>query len=276
MTAPGPAAEGSAPRLLSPSQINTYLACERKWWYQYIEHLPTTESFAQVRGTLVHALVEDLFGFEPHRGITYPELIAQLRERLLADFERRWVDEDIVGRFGEANHEQTRQMLLRFLQHLQWEMDPLYERYLDPIKVWRFTQPSFRELDLVDAQLGLRGIIDAVVDKGDEGVVLVDYKTSKVFMHPHSDEYERQLYLYALLYERLKKVRPAVVSVHYLLTGQVANYPVREPFLQEAAQTVATVQQGTTRTDKAQFVRNTGYRFCRYCDFYDHCMGDTP
>ena len=47
--------------LYSPSSILTYKQCPRKFYYQYVEKLPTKKSFALVRGSIVHSVIEDFF-----------------------------------------------------------------------------------------------------------------------------------------------------------------------------------------------------------------------
>ena len=46
---------------LSPSKINTYYKCPREFYYKYIEQIPEKKTIHLFRGTLVHAVLEDLF-----------------------------------------------------------------------------------------------------------------------------------------------------------------------------------------------------------------------
>ena len=52
--------EASSMRL-SPSKINTFRKCQREFYYKYIEKLPEQKTIHLFRGTLVHAILEDLF-----------------------------------------------------------------------------------------------------------------------------------------------------------------------------------------------------------------------
>ena len=46
---------------LSPSKINTYMKCPREFYYKYIAKIPEKKTIHLFRGTLVHAVLEDLF-----------------------------------------------------------------------------------------------------------------------------------------------------------------------------------------------------------------------
>ena len=52
--------EASSMRL-SPSKINTFRKCQREFYYKYIAKLPEQKTIHLFRGTLVHAILEDLF-----------------------------------------------------------------------------------------------------------------------------------------------------------------------------------------------------------------------
>ncbi|MDY4514081.1 MAG: PD-(D/E)XK nuclease family protein [Paludibacteraceae bacterium] len=61
-----PCGEGWGGSSLSPSAINTYIECRRKFYWQYVEHLrqvePDTLIFASnTLGTIVHQVMEDLY-----------------------------------------------------------------------------------------------------------------------------------------------------------------------------------------------------------------------
>ena len=53
-----------AKRVESPSSINTFKQCKRKYYYQYIEKLPTLPNIHQVRGNIAHSVLEDFFDTE--------------------------------------------------------------------------------------------------------------------------------------------------------------------------------------------------------------------
>ncbi|MFH1173660.1 MAG: PD-(D/E)XK nuclease family protein, partial [archaeon] len=52
-------------RVQSPSSINTYKQCPRKYYYTYILKLPTKPSIHLTRGHVAHAALEDFFDILP-------------------------------------------------------------------------------------------------------------------------------------------------------------------------------------------------------------------
>ena len=51
-------------RVESPSSINTYKQCPRKYYYQYIEKIPTGTSIHLIRGNICHSALEDFFDID--------------------------------------------------------------------------------------------------------------------------------------------------------------------------------------------------------------------
>jgi CRISPR/Cas system-associated exonuclease Cas4 (RecB family) len=267
---------GPHKRLLSPTQITSYLACPRKWYYEYVMKLPVPEKFALVRGSVVHSVCEEFFRWKPAPGWSYDELVenmSQLAHSLLKDF---WADAKVTDKFGDDRWEETEAMIDRFLQLRRWKMEALYDKYKDSSKAWHFTKPKFRELHVVDDELGVQGYIDAVIENEPGDVVLVDYKTSSLYRHSISEEHEVQLYIYALLYEKETGVRPRYVSVEYLLYGQTANYPIRPHILDETRKLVQDIKAKTESKEISDYPANTEYKFCAWCDFRSTCQGKEP
>ena len=53
-----------ARRLQSPSSINLYKQCPRKYFYQYNLKLPTRPSIHLIRGFVVHEVLEEFFNID--------------------------------------------------------------------------------------------------------------------------------------------------------------------------------------------------------------------
>ena len=51
-------------RLQSPSSINMYKQCARKYFYRYLKRLPTKPSIHLVRGSVAHKVLEDFYDLE--------------------------------------------------------------------------------------------------------------------------------------------------------------------------------------------------------------------
>src|SRR3989338_10922672 len=53
-----------AKRVESPSSINTFKHCPRKYYYQYIEKLPSLPNIQQVRGNIAHSTLENFYDID--------------------------------------------------------------------------------------------------------------------------------------------------------------------------------------------------------------------
>ena len=53
-----------AKRIESPSSINTFKQCPRKYYYQYVEKLPTLPNIHQIRGNIAHSCLEQFYNLD--------------------------------------------------------------------------------------------------------------------------------------------------------------------------------------------------------------------
>jgi putative RecB family exonuclease len=190
-------------RILSPTAINTYLSCPRKFYLRYIEKLTTRPSIYLIRGRIVHQVLH-LFNREKGRkeGPASPENTCK---ELLGMFEKEWaLSKDAINSLGipdervDSFRHESELMLMNFAQ---WFHE------------CEATRADLAEARIWSRNLGAMGVIDAVHLLGDK-VILVDYKTSR-----HMDiteDIERQAAIYALLYRDKYGVTPHAVWIHFL------------------------------------------------------------
>src|SRR3989338_6780202 len=77
------------PRMQSPSSINTYKQCPRKYFYQYILKLPTKPSICLIRGSIVHEVLEKFFDLDI-ASLDEAELEFGMRSFVTAHLLRLW------------------------------------------------------------------------------------------------------------------------------------------------------------------------------------------
>jgi len=190
-------------RTLSPTAINTYMACPKKFYLRYIKKLKTRPSIHLIRGQIVHKTLHE---FHKNCASIQPgDLPEQIRPELLKLFNKYWqTAAGSLNNLGltteqlEFYHDDSEVMLLNF-SHWFCNHD--------------MAVPDLTEARILSDNLKLLGIIDAVFEKTDN-VILVDYKTSKYA--EITDDIVRQATLYSLLYQdRFKKV-PDTVEIHFL------------------------------------------------------------
>jgi len=195
-----------AKRIQSPSSINMYKACPRKYYLHYILRKPIKPNIHLLRGGCIHSTIS---AFEKLGIIKInPDDYLTVRKTLLNIFDDEWnkKSEDLT-RLGlreedvRCFYNESVMMLDNWLFHL------INEHGRSP--------PSKKvELKLFSSdEYSVMGIID-VIKEDKNSIEIIDYKTSK---NPIiTDEYKLQLAIYALLHEENFKIRPHRVGVHFL------------------------------------------------------------
>ena len=56
-----PATFGCAGDLLSPSQVRTFMDCQARWFFKYVERLPDPQTSSLALGKAVHAAIAENF-----------------------------------------------------------------------------------------------------------------------------------------------------------------------------------------------------------------------
>ena len=262
-----------AQRIQSPSSINTYKQCPRKYYYQYIEKLPTKHSIHLVRGNIVHSALEDFFEID--------------FEKLGKVDDYKFFLHSFVGALL-LKHWQLKHKELESLGMSEYELQEYYNDSADMLKKWVGTfletidennfiedfksKIPIREQEYSSDKYKVRGFIDAI-ENVDGEVRVMDYKTSK---RPHlSDAYHLQLNIYALLYHEKHGKLPDKLGIYFLKFGE-QTIPCSMDNVREAAREVTLVHELTTANEIEFYPRRTS-PLCKWktgqCDFYDVCFG---
>ena len=258
-----------AQRMQSPSSINLYKQCPRKYYYRYIKRLPTKPSIHLVRGVVAHSALEHFFDQAPPA----TDWMTFMQKRVLELLEQFWEEHaDEFAQLDETPEElagykqETKQMLLRWVLSFS-------ERVKKRMKSGESLEEAFSALKPVseanykDKELQVRGFIDAV-EEFDDRVRLVDYKTSK---RPEiTESYRLQLGIYALLYLREHKRVPDEVGIEFLRHG--GEYmAVNDELLLDAQFEIEQIHFLTKTDDIVNYPKNPS-PLCNWCDFYDVCF----
>ena len=237
-------------RILSPTAINTYLSCPRKFYLRYVRRLQTKPSIHLVRGRIVHKAIHE---FHTNYPKTSPQVSPEkIRQDLLNSFHREWMQAaGSLNSLGLTSPEidfyrdDSELMILNFSQ---W----FYKNNL--------ASPDLSETKIVSKTLGLMGIIDAVHTWGDK-VALVDYKTSKYANI--TDDILRQAALYALLYKNKYNEVPGSILIHFLKFPDNPE-PIRvdDELLDYARMLVESVREKTMSRDEQDYPCTCG----GYCE----------
>jgi putative RecB family exonuclease len=271
--------EGTA---LSPSRASDFLTCPLLFRFRAIDRIPERPSSAAVRGTLLHAVLEDLFD------LPAPERTIEAAQRLLLPTWERLLEENpdvavaldpqaAFPRSDDVTYEPPSPT-----QVMEWigTAEPLLATYFsleDPTRL----EPHARELR-VEVKLSdgppLRGIIDRVDVAPGDLVRVVDYKTGR---SPGVGFEQRSLFqmrFYALMLWRLNGTIPTRLQLIYLGDSQVLKYDPTEAELEAFEKTLRALWTTITRVAATGNWEPKPSKLCNWCDHHARCpaKGGTP
>lgn len=250
---------------LSPSRASDYQKCPLSYRFRAIDKIPEPKTVAQVKGTLVHAVLEQLHQ-SPREERTYPAAVAQLKPQWRAMQEK---DADLLELVPEDN-------LLDFLVDAR----ELLKGY------FHMENPAGFDCDAVEKYVDtvlpngvpVRGFIDRVDVAPTGEVRVVDYKTGKKPQPRYSQDAQFQMKFYALVYWRLFDVIPTQLRLMYLkVMDSLFLAPTREEleyFERDLEQLWAKIEAD----GKSGSFRPKKNPLCNWCSFQDLCpeFGGTP
>jgi putative RecB family exonuclease len=254
---------------LSPSRAGDFKQCPLLYRFRAIDRLPEQPSRAQIRGTLVHSVLERLYDLpaprrspEAARGFVRPvweELCTTLPE--------------LMGQLFEGPEDPE---LPRWLE----SADALLEAYFrleDP----RLLEPADREL-LVETELAsgllLRGYVDRVDVAATGQIRVVDYKTGAAPRQIAEVRALFQMKFYALALLQLRGVVPAQLRLLYLADGETLTYEPDEAELRRFERTLEAIWLAIRTAGETGDFRPNRSRMCEWCSHKALCpaWGGTP
>lgn len=263
-------------RIESPSSINTYRQCPRRYYYGYIAGLPRKGSLHTVRGNVVHSALEDFYALGL-AGLDSTSFEQQLSERLLSSFHLHWSSAVPELQSLEASKDEIivfyTESLSMLNTFLQWFLGTLHKKLATLSFSDAFTALTpIVEREYASEQFKVRGFIDAIFCE--EGVVsVIDYKTSRRDLI--SEEYRLQLGLYALMYEEVHGRRPDKAAIFFLRHG-LRELSVDDDLVLSAKVACEEVHAQTCSDHIDAYPKKVG-PLCRWnsgqCEFYTVCFG---
>jgi putative RecB family exonuclease len=254
---------------LSPSRAGDFKQCPLLYRFRAIDRLPELPSPAQLRGTLVQAVLERLYTLPAEQRLPAAarELVPAVWAQLCADDPRLpealVVDDDAPD-------------LAAWLAGT----GPLLDAYFaleDP----RRLEPQAREL-LVEAELEsgllLRGYVDRVDVAPTGQIRVVDYKTG---MAPRPVAEARALFqmkFYALVLLCLRGVAPTELRLMYLTGPEALSYAPDEAELRRFARTLEAIWVAIRTAGATGDFRPNPGPMCEGCGHRALCpaWGGTP
>jgi ATP-dependent helicase/DNAse subunit B len=265
-------------RTLSPSSINLYKQCPRKFFYQYILRLPTKPSIHLIRGSIVHEVLEKFFSLNPD-DISKEDYKFFFKSYLTANLFKLWKNNQKKLAALKMTNYQLEQYLVDSQNMLTNFVDMFSSKLKKRITMTGSFDQAFKELTpiveekLVNEELGVMGYVDAIHNIDDK-VIIIDYKTSsKDHLSP---EYKLQLAIYALMYKRKYGLMPNKVGINFLKFGE-QFLDVDQKMLDDAKQEIEFVHEQIKSREIRDYPKHES-GLCKWstgqCDFYEVCMKD--
>lgn len=254
-----------APLALSPSRCADYLQCPLLFRFRALDRLPEPKTVAQVKGTLVHAVLEEMHKL-PREQRLYPAAVKQLKPT--------WVD--MCAKDKDLLELVPEEELYDFLVECRSLLRGYFEME-NPQGFDAYATEMYVDTVLPNG-VPVRGFIDRVDVAPTGQVRVVDYKTGKKPLPRYSDQAKFQMRFYALVYWRLYGRIPDQLRLMYLkVMDSMFLAPSKEEleyFERDLADLWAKIQADI---EAGQFKTKTS-KLCGWCPHQSLCpeFGGTP
>lgn len=253
---------------LSPSRASDFKQCPLLYRFRAIDRLPEPKSTAQLRGSVVHAALEQLYALPAaDRGRdTALTLIAPAWDRLVA--EQPTLADDIDPTVRDALLGEAQALLSG------------YYRLEDPTRFDPQGCEQHLEVELTDGTL-LRGFVDRIDVAPTGELRVVDYKTGKAPPEARALAEAKALFqmkFYAVALLRSRGVLPARLRLLYLADGQVLDYSPDLDELTRFERTLTAMWRAIQAAGVTGDFRPKPSRLCDWCAHRSLCpeFGGTP
>lgn len=253
---------------LSPSRATDFKQCPLLYRFRAIDRLPEATSAAQLRGSVVHAALEQLYGLPA--GLRSPDTARSL-------VQRAW-DQMVAAEpelAGELDPGQPTQLLEDARALVSG-----YYRLEDPTRFDPQCCEQRVEVELADGTL-LLGYIDRIDVAATGELRVVDYKTGKAPPAARAlAEFKAmfQMKFYAVALFRSRGVPPTRLRLIYLADGQLLDYSPDRDELLRFEKTLMAIWRAIQSAGETGDFRPNPSRLCDWCPHQQRCpaFGGTP
>jgi putative RecB family exonuclease len=253
---------------LSPSRAADFKQCPLLYRFRAIDRLPEPSSTAQVRGSVVHAALEQLYGLPASE---------RDRDTAMTLVDQAW--EQVVAGRAELAAEIEPAVRAELLEEARALLSGYY-RLEDPTRFDPESCEQRVEVELSDGTL-LRGFVDRIDVAPTGELRVVDYKTGKAPPEARAlAEFKAmfQMKFYAVALLRSRGVLPARLRLLYLSDGQVLDYTPDLDELLRFEKTLMAIWRAIQSAGATGDFRPSPSRLCDWCAHHSHCpvFGGTP
>ena len=244
--------------IYSYSSISTYQLCPKKFSFQYKERLkvPQKTSIEMFMGKIIHESLEELY-HQKESGSIWDS------EKLVNDFEERWTHQFDSNTIlvTKNNESYFKDWGIHCLRQYHEKNHPFSEETIG------IEQSITFNVGKDGAQM--RGVIDRIIQKNENYIQILDYKTYHQLPAPNWFDENEQLALYQIW---AQKAFPKARQIELVWDFVGLNEVVQKELTVEQLDHVQTktVQAIQTIERTKTFLPHTGDH-CVTCSFQPHC-----
>ena len=253
---------------MSPSRASDFKQCPLLYRFRAIDRLPEPTSAAQLRGSVVHAALEQLYA------LPAPERMPDAAISLVDPAWRRVLAAD--PELAASISAEQRAVLLEEARALLSG----YYRLEDPTRFDPESCEQRVEVELEDGTL-LRGFIDRIDVATTGELRVVDYKTGKAPPEARAlAEFKAmfQMKFYAVAVLRSRGVLATRLRLLYLADGEILDYSPDLDELVRFEKTLIAIWRAIQSAGATGDFRPRPSRLCEWCAHQSRCpaFGGTP
>ena len=253
---------------LSPSRAGDFKQCPLLYRFRAIDRLPEPPSTAQLRGSVVHAALEQLYALPAIDRVPETALSLVIPAWDAVVTEKPELAEEIAPELRETLLKEARALLAG------------YYRLEDPTRFDPQSCEQRVEVELSDGTL-LRGFVDRIDVAPTGELRVVDYKTGKAPPEARAlAEFKAmfQMKFYAVALLRIRGVVPARLRLLYLADSQVLDYSPDLAELERFEKTLMAIWQAIQKSGETGDFRPNPSKLCSWCTHQELCpaFGGTP
>lgn len=247
---------------LSPSRAGDFKQCPLLYRFRAIDRLPERPTRAQVRGTVVHAVLERLYELPAVQRVPAAAraMVSPAWEELTA------LEPELVGQLFTGSDDPE---LPGWLESAGALLEA-YFRLEDP----RRLEPEARELLVeteLDSGLLLRGYIDRIDVAPTGQLRVIDYKTGAAPRQVAEARALFQMKFYALALLHLRGIVPTQLRLLYLADTESLTYEPDEAELRRFERTLDAIWVAILAAGRTGDFRPNPSRLCDWCSHKALC-----
>jgi hypothetical protein len=183
----------------------------------------------------------------------------------------KWLWEVHTKEEMDAMYLETEDLLQNFVGSINKKLTEMvkWKIFKTKYQAWNCVAPKYAEKWVKSKDYAIVGVIDVVCNDFDGGTTLLDYKTSKRYGPYLSEEYYRQLIIYAFLYTLEMGEMPNFVGVNYLRFDDTFFVRITQSELDEARELIKFVHDCIKeREEYEDRYEQKPQNLCKWCSFY--------